>query len=74
MTSVTRRSLGILSLGLAAAATNLLRADPARAEDIAVHIDNFIFEPAQLTVKVGTTVNYVPGKSPLAVIDTPLSA
>jgi plastocyanin len=56
MTSVTRRSLGILSLGLAAAATNLVRADPARAEDVAVHIDNFVFEPAQLTVKVGTTV------------------
>ena len=56
MIAVNRRSLGILSLGLAAAATKMLRADPARAEDVAVHIDNFVFEPAQLTVKVGTTV------------------
>jgi plastocyanin len=56
MIAINRRSLGILSLGLAAAATNLVRADPARAEDVAVHIDNFVFEPAQLTVKVGTTV------------------
>ena len=31
---------------------------PARAEDIAVHIDNFVFEPAQLTVKVGQTVTW----------------
>jgi len=45
MKSVTRRSLGILSLGFAAAATNMLRADPARAEDTAVHIDNFVSEP-----------------------------
>jgi plastocyanin len=58
MKSVTRRSLGILSLGFAAAATNMLRAGPARAEDTAVHIDNFVFEPAQLTVKVGTTVTW----------------
>jgi len=36
----------------------MLRADPARAEDTAVHIDNFVFEPAQLTVKVGTTVTW----------------
>ena len=31
---------------------------PARAEDVAVHIDNFTFEPAQLTVKVGNTVTW----------------
>ena len=34
------------------------RPAPARAEDIAVHIDNFVFEPAQLTVKVGQTVTW----------------
>ena len=28
------------------------------AEDVAVHIDNFVFEPAQLTVKVGQTVTW----------------
>jgi plastocyanin len=58
MTSVTRRSLGILSLGFAAAAATILRTDRARAEDTAVHIDNFVFEPATLTVKVGTTVTW----------------
>jgi plastocyanin len=30
----------------------------ARAEDTTVKIDNFTFEPAQLTVKVGTTVTW----------------
>jgi plastocyanin len=58
MTSVTRRSLGILSLGFAAAAATILRTDHAHAEDTAVHIDNFVFEPAALTVKVGTTVTW----------------
>jgi plastocyanin len=58
MTSVTRRNLGILSLGFAAAAATILRTDHAHAEDTAVHIDNFVFEPAALTVKVGTTVTW----------------
>ena len=58
MTLVTRRSLGILSLGFAAAAATILRTDRALAEDTAVHIDNFVFEPQQLTVKVGTTVTW----------------
>jgi len=30
----------------------------ARAEEIMVKIDNFTFEPAQLTVKTGTTVTW----------------
>jgi plastocyanin len=30
----------------------------ARCEDLAVMIDNFTFEPAQLTIKVGTTVTW----------------
>src|SRR5258707_11150394 len=58
MTLVTRRGFGILSLGFAAAAGVILRTDPARAEDTAVHIDNFVFQPAQLTVKVGQTVTW----------------
>ena len=58
MTMVTRRSLGILSLGFAAAAASILRPKSAHAEDIAVHIDNFVFEPQQLTVKVGQTVTW----------------
>jgi len=44
------------------AATALLPAGAARAEDVAspvaVHIDNFVFVPAQLTVKVGQTVTW----------------
>ena len=58
MTLVNRRSLGILSLGFAAAAATILRTDRALAEDTAVHIDNFVFEPQQLTVKAGTTVTW----------------
>jgi plastocyanin len=52
------------SLGLAIAATMILYAAGARAEDAkategtAVMIDNFTFEPAQLTVKVGATVTW----------------
>jgi plastocyanin len=55
MTSLSRRSLG-LALGLAIAAAFLLPAGRARAEDTVVNIDNFTFEPKELTVKVGTTV------------------
>ena len=53
MTSINRRDFGI-----AVVATMLLPASAARAEDLAVHIDNFVFEPAQLTVKVGQTVTW----------------
>ena len=44
--------------GLAVAAAILLATTGARAEDMEVHIDNFVFEPAELTVKVGTTVTW----------------
>jgi plastocyanin len=65
MISATLRSLGI-----AIAAAMLLHANVARAEEAKptdakateagaeVHIDNFTFAPAQLTVKVGTTVTW----------------
>jgi len=53
MSSINRRDFGI-----AVVATMLLPIATARAEDVAVHIDNFVFEPAQLTVKVGTTVTW----------------
>jgi plastocyanin len=53
MTSINRRDFGI-----AVVATMLLPVSAARADDIAVHIDNFVFEPAQLNVKVGTTVTW----------------
>jgi plastocyanin len=57
MTSLTRRSLGS-TLGLALAAAFMLPARRARAEDTEIHIDNFTFEPKELTVKVGTTVTW----------------
>jgi plastocyanin len=55
MTSVALRGLGRLAI---AAAISLCLSG-ARAEETAnVMIDNFTFEPAQLTVKVGTTVTW----------------
>jgi plastocyanin len=53
MSSINRRDFGI-----AVVATMLLPVSTARAEDMEVHIDNFVFEPAQLTVKTGTTVTW----------------
>ena len=56
MTSVTLRSLG--RLAIAAAISLLLGSAHAYAEDTQVTIDNFTFSPAELTVKVGTTVTW----------------
>jgi plastocyanin len=53
MSSINRRHFGMLVV-----ATALLPAGAARADDIAIHIDNFVFEPAQLTVKAGQTVTW----------------
>jgi plastocyanin len=57
MRSINRRDFGVL-----VAAAALLPAGTARAEDAAaplvVHIDNFVFVPAQLAVKVGQTVTW----------------
>ena len=53
MSSINRRDFGI-----AVVATMLLPVSMARAEDTAVHIDNFSFNPAQLDIKVGTTVTW----------------
>jgi plastocyanin len=54
MNSINRRDFGI-----AVVATMLLPVSATRAaEAAAVHIDNFVFEPAELTVKVGTTVTW----------------
>ena len=61
MVSVPLRSLGVRSLGirLAIAAAISLYLSGAHAEEATnVMIDNFTFEPAQLTVKVGTTVTW----------------
>jgi plastocyanin len=54
MTPITRRGFG-----LAAVAAALLCVPVARAAEMEVHIDNFVFEPAELTVKVGTTVTWI---------------
>jgi plastocyanin len=56
MVSVTLRSLG--KLAIAAAISLFLGGAHAYAEETNVTIDNFTFEPAELTVKVGTTVTW----------------
>jgi plastocyanin len=56
MRSISRRSLGVFAI--AAALPLLLGSTRARAEDTKVSIDNFTFHPAELTVKVGTTVTW----------------
>jgi plastocyanin len=54
--SVTLRGLG--RLAIAAAITLFLGSAYAYAEDTNITIDNFTFAPAELTVKVGTTVTW----------------
>jgi plastocyanin len=56
MLSVTPRSLG--KLAIVAAISLWLGGAHAYAEDTSVTIDNFTFQPAELTVKVGTTVTW----------------
>ena len=56
MRSISRRSLG--GFAIAATLPLLLGSTRARAEDTKLSIDNFTFAPAQLTVKVGTTVTW----------------
>jgi len=56
MMSAALRGLG--RLAVAAAISLLLGAAQAYAEDTNVTIDNFTFAPAELTVKVGTTVTW----------------
>ena len=56
MMHVTLRSLG--KLAIAAMLSICLGAAQAYAEDTAITIDNFTFEPKELTVKVGTTVTW----------------
>jgi plastocyanin len=55
MISVILRGLGRLAI---AAALSLLLGAHAYADDTSVSIDNFTFQPAELTVKVGTTVTW----------------
>lgn len=55
MLFATLRHLGI-RLAVALVVTSPIHT--ARCEDLSIMIDNFTFEPAQLTVKVGTTVTW----------------
>jgi plastocyanin len=55
MASLALRSLGRLAI---AAAISLCLSSAHAVETTNVMIDNFTFEPAQLTVKVGTTVTW----------------
>ena len=53
------KKLNRRDFGLAAAAAMLLPAGIARAaDDMEVHIDNFTFQPPELTVKTGTTITW----------------
>jgi amicyanin len=51
--------MNALLLRATLAVSLLLAAAAARAEDAAVKIGNFTFNPPQLTVKAGTTVTWV---------------
>jgi len=53
MNKLNRRDFGV-----AVVAALLLPATSARADDMEVHIDNFVFQPAELKIKVGTTVTW----------------
>ncbi|WBL80992.1 cupredoxin family copper-binding protein [Bradyrhizobium xenonodulans] len=57
MKALNRRHFGV-DLGLALTAVILLPATNARADDMDVHIDNFVFQPTELKIKVGTTVTW----------------
>lgn len=55
MKTLNRRDFARTVASVAAA---LLPAKIARADDMEVHIDNFTFQPPELTVKVGTTITW----------------
>ena len=51
------RTLALSAIGMLVAVA--IAATPVRAEDVEVKIDNFTFNPQQITVKAGTTVTWV---------------
>jgi plastocyanin len=57
-TTTRRRLLGVALVAAALAAASLTPVR-AHAQDATVKIDNFAFEPKQLTVKPGTTVTWI---------------
>jgi plastocyanin len=58
MISATLRSLGVAIAAAMLLHAPVVRAENTKVEDTKVMIDNFTFEPAQLTVKIGTTVTW----------------
>jgi len=53
------KTLNRRDFGVAVAAAVLLPITTVRADDnMEVHIDNFVFQPAELKIKVGTTVTW----------------
>ena len=52
------KTLNRRDFGVAVAAAILLPVTNACADDMEVHIDNFVFAPAEMTVKVGTTITW----------------
>ena len=57
MRSINRRDFGIVVAAAALLPAGTTWAEEA-ADPLAVHIDNFVFVPTQLTVKVGQTVTW----------------
>ena len=57
MRSINRRDFGIVVAAAALLPAGTTWAEEA-ADPLAVHIDNFVFVPVQLTVKVGQTVTW----------------
>lgn len=55
MASISLRNICIRAAICAVMASQITA---ARCEDLMVMIDNFTFEPAQLTIKLGTTVTW----------------
>ena len=51
------RTFALSAIGMLVAAA--IAVTPVRAEDAEVKIDNFTFNPQQITVKAGTTVTWV---------------
>ena len=58
MKRLNRRDFAV-DFGLALVAAILLPVTNARADDnMEIHIDNFVFQPAELKIKLGTTVTW----------------
>ena len=58
MTTINRRDFGIAAVAAMLLPIVAARAAEEAPDPLAVHIDNFVFQPAQLTVKFGQTVTW----------------